>query len=459
MEPGKRFEDCGQDLALRWKRAKEYEKKLVMHEIESNDRLMSLLRFPEAYRSSPLEEGFLREVRIIYSESDPSRPPTRNPFPPLLDPFRRGSPTSESGYYLSPEGDFSMRLAQLRAMGRSMALEPWIRSFAGRTLLDQSRDKGVAARSISRLHEFLAWLDRNILSDRPEYAAACIDGFHVGVALSQGFLILPGAGTLRALPAERLESFAKRNRGSGSTGGTLRPPGFFSGPNGGDFGQSDQEELPVRRHPDGKSATQWKMEQMAPDPTKVGPLGEMALLEYGFARELGKAAIDTAAGTPGDAFAAIVGHTATGDPIDRRVAAAGMALPFVPGPIKKIIGKAGGKAIRAGRTGKLVRKVESEATDAGITGLRNVVTEPAPVDVNKLHHLFGRESHNLAQVVTEFGSREAAYASLKTATEAAVKAKGITGTFKMVVQVGGSQVTVRGNVVDGVLKIGTAYIP
>jgi hypothetical protein len=111
-------------------------------------------------------------------------------------------------------------------------------------------------------------------------------------------------------------------------------------------------------------------------------------------------------------------------------------------------------------------KIAQDAGKAAIVSTRGQAgklppgqVSPASVDVNKLHHLFGRESHNLERVVSEFGSREAAYASLKSATEAAVKANGITGTFKVVVQVGGSQVTVRGNVVDGAVKIGTAFIP
>ena len=48
-------------------------------------------------------------------------------------------------------------------------------------------------------------------------------------------------------------------------------------------------------------------------------------------------------------------------------------------------------------------------------------------------------------------------ASIREATEAAVKANNTTGLFKTVVDVNGQSVTVEGAVVNGVVKIGTAY--
>jgi len=88
-------------------------------------------------------------------------------------------------------------------------------------------------------------------------------------------------------------------------------------------------------NPDGKSAIQRKMEAMAPDPTKLGWVGQGALLELGLLREIGKTAIETLAGPPGDDFAVATGQTVTGDPIDRRFPAASLAVPFVPGVVKK----------------------------------------------------------------------------------------------------------------------------
>ena len=46
---------------------------------------------------------------------------------------------------------------------------------------------------------------------------------------------------------------------------------------------------------------------------------------------------------------------------------------------------------------------------------------------------------------------------MQQATEAAVKSQGLTGLFETAVQVGTETITVRGNIVNGVVKIGTAY--
>jgi hypothetical protein len=49
--------------------------------------------------------------------------------------------------------------------------------------------------------------------------------------------------------------------------------------------------------------------------------------------------------------------------------------------------------------------------------------------------------------------------ALEKATEQVVKQKGITGVFEETVQLGTETVTVRGNVVNGCVKIGTAFKP
>ncbi len=79
------------------------------------------------------------------------------------------------------------------------------------------------------------------------------------------------------------------------------------------------------------------------------------------------------------------------------------------------------------------------------------------VDPNKMSHIFGQAKHNLDGLVKAFGSSEKAFRALEKATQAAVKNQGIKGVFETTVKVGGESVTVRGNVVDGVVKIGTAF--
>jgi hypothetical protein len=76
---------------------------------------------------------------------------------------------------------------------------------------------------------------------------------------------------------------------------------------------------------------------------------------------------------------------------------------------------------------------------------------------NKLFHIFGDPGHNLAGLVSTFGSEEAAYGAILQGTEAAVQQQGLTGVFQTTVKVGGETITVRGNVMDGVVKIGTAF--
>jgi hypothetical protein len=77
---------------------------------------------------------------------------------------------------------------------------------------------------------------------------------------------------------------------------------------------------------------------------------------------------------------------------------------------------------------------------------------------NKLHHIFGRVEHNLEPLVVQFGSEEAAFGAVETATKAAVRQQGLTGVFKTTVTVNGHNVVVRGNVIDGVPRIGTFFM-
>ena len=83
--------------------------------------------------------------------------------------------------------------------------------------------------------------------------------------------------------------------------------------------------------------------------------------------------------------------------------------------------------------------------------------ESAIGNAHKLEHIFGNAEHNLESLVSEFGSREAAGNAIQQATEAAVRQQGLTGVFETSVKVGSQSITVRGAVVDGAVKIGTAF--
>ncbi|MCL2726618.1 MAG: hypothetical protein FWD69_19535, partial [Polyangiaceae bacterium] len=85
--------------------------------------------------------------------------------------------------------------------------------------------------------------------------------------------------------------------------------------------------------------------------------------------------------------------------------------------------------------------------------------EAAAIDPNRLNHIFGKATHNLGPLVQEFGSQEATFAAVENATQAAINAQGLTGIFETTVSVAGQNVVVRGNVMDGIVRIGTFFIP
>ena len=95
---------------------------------------------------------------------------------------------------------------------------------------------------------------------------------------------------------------------------------------------------------------------------------------------------------------------------------------------------------------------------AGITKICKITSKSVTkIDPNKISHIFDQAKHGLQPLVNQFGSKEAAFQAMQKATEAVVKSKGITGVFEITVKVGTETVTVRGNVLNGVTKIGTAF--
>jgi RHS repeat-associated protein len=96
---------------------------------------------------------------------------------------------------------------------------------------------------------------------------------------------------------------------------------------------------------------------------------------------------------------------------------------------------------------------------AGSAGLaaEEAGTESITINVNKLNHIFGNAEHDLDGVVAQFGSQQSAFSAIQQATQAAVVRQGVTGIFETTVQVAGETITVRGNVINGIAKIGTAF--
>jgi len=88
------------------------------------------------------------------------------------------------------------------------------------------------------------------------------------------------------------------------------------------------------------------------------------------------------------------------------------------------------------------------------------LTSGVTADLNKLYHIFGNAEHNLDGFLKGFaGDQAKAFGAIQSATQQQVTAQGITGVFEQVITVDGSQITVRGTVVNGVVQIGTAFIP
>jgi len=112
-------------------------------------------------------------------------------------------------------------------------------------------------------------------------------------------------------------------------------------------------------------------------------------------------------------------------------------------------------------TGAVIGGVTGGALGGGKVLLRPRpgVVPNDPIDPNKLHHIFGKPQHNLGQLLNQFGgNQQAAYQAVQNAAQAAVQQQGIAGVFEIVVNVGGVNVTVRGNVINGVVHIGTFFV-
>ncbi len=83
-------------------------------------------------------------------------------------------------------------------------------------------------------------------------------------------------------------------------------------------------------------------------------------------------------------------------------------------------------------------------------------------DPNKLHHIFANPDHNLDALVQACGSEEAAGRAIVEAINEAYQngslAADALGRYTRVFDVGGYLVTVRGRIVNGVVRVGSAWI-
>ena len=84
-------------------------------------------------------------------------------------------------------------------------------------------------------------------------------------------------------------------------------------------------------------------------------------------------------------------------------------------------------------------------------------------DPNRRNHIFGEPRHNLAVLIRQYGSAEAAGQAIVDAINAAFESGNLTvddhGLYKQVFDVCGNSVTVSGRIIDGVVRVATAWIP
>jgi hypothetical protein len=83
-------------------------------------------------------------------------------------------------------------------------------------------------------------------------------------------------------------------------------------------------------------------------------------------------------------------------------------------------------------------------------------------DANKFHHIFAKPGHNLSPLVRRYRSRAAAYQAMQDVLEAAFAGGSLVvdnrGGYRQAFNVGGVFVTVKGTIVAGRPRIGTAWI-
>lgn len=79
------------------------------------------------------------------------------------------------------------------------------------------------------------------------------------------------------------------------------------------------------------------------------------------------------------------------------------------------------------------------------------------LEPNKLNHLFAKQEHGLDGLVSRYGSQEAVVEQMYRGLSGAVT-PGSDGLFSVTRRIGGQAVTIDGRVVNGIPRIGTAYI-
>ncbi|MBB6100038.1 hypothetical protein HNR42_003503 [Deinobacterium chartae] len=117
---------------------------------------------------------------------------------------------------------------------------------------------------------------------------------------------------------------------------------------------------------------------------------------------------------------------------------------------------------------RVMYNLDVAVADTFFVGTGGWLVHNCEVDLNKIPHIFGKstERHGLGDLLKKYGGEEDALRALAKAGQKHLETHGFEylpkapGVIKdTVVDVGGIGVTLRGKVIDGQFKIGTAFIP
>jgi len=94
-----------------------------------------------------------------------------------------------------------------------------------------------------------------------------------------------------------------------------------------------------------------------------------------------------------------------------------------------------------------------------LVGRDHLVVHNTICDPNKIAHIFDKAVHNLGPLVDKFGSKQAAATALNNAAQSLRGANEAALKQGLPVVIDGVRVIVRGVEINGVIRIGTAFIP
>lgn len=160
----------------------------------------------------------------------------------------------------------------------------------------------------------------------------------------------------------------------------------------------------------------------------------------------------------GDSTSLLLGVYASVAGTDIAAGGAGaLVLSPVTGPGAVAIAPAGATAV-AGGTGLAAYGVALSTVAGGnyVNSKNYQDSLKNATDPNKLNHIFNKEGRNLGSLVDKYGSKEAV---MKEVLNKLYTQKLANGNFSGVtVKLGDTALTVRGNVENGVIKIGTMFL-